>query len=57
MFIRKIISSYNHMSYKILNAISLILPNFPNSRKEKIGIITYLITGFIGLVYEDISSY
>ena len=32
-----------------MNEISLILPNFPKDRKEKRGIITSLITGFIGL--------
>ena len=45
------------MSHEVLNEISLILPNFPKTRKEKRGIITSLITGFIGLTYEDISSY
>ena len=32
----------------------LILPNFPKNRKEKRGIITSLVTGFIGLAYEGI---
>ena len=45
------------MSDKILNEISLILPYFLKARKEKRGIITSLITGFICLVYEGISSY
>ena len=56
-FYKKQISAYNHMSHKILNEISLILPNYPKGRKEKRGIITSLITGFIGIVYEGISSY
>ena len=56
-FYKKQISSYNCISHKILNEISLILPNFPKPRKEKRGIITSLITGFIGLAYEGISSY
>ena len=34
-FYRKQISSYYHMLHKILNEISLILPNFPKTRKEK----------------------
>ena len=41
----------------LTNEISLILPNFPKDREEKRGIIALLITGFIGLVYEGISSY
>ena len=35
----------------------MILPNFPKGRKDKRGIITSLVTGFIGLVYEGISNY
>ena len=57
-FYKEQIYSYNHTVHKILtNEIPLKLPNFPKERKEKRGIITALITGFIGLVYEDISSY
>ena len=37
--------------------ISLILPTFPKERKVRRGIITSLVTGFIGLAYEGISSY
>ena len=56
-FYKKQIASYNQMWYKILDEISLLLPNFPKTRQEKRGIITSLITGFIGLAYEEISSY
>ena len=35
----------------------LILPKFPKNRKEKKGIITSLISSFIGLAYEGISSF
>ena len=56
-FYEKQISSYDGTSHKILNVISLILPYFPKARKEMRGIITSLITGFIGLAYEGISSY
>ena len=57
-FYKKQISSYNCTEHKILtNEISLILPNFPKDRKEKRSIIASLVTGFIGLVYEGISSY
>ena len=40
-----------------MNEISLILPNFPKARVEKRSITAALITGFIGLAYEGISSY
>ena len=40
-----------------MNEISLILPNFPKARVEKRSIIASLVTGFIGLVYEGLSSY
>ena len=35
----------------------MILQNFPKDRKEKRSIISSLVTSFIGLAYEDISSY
>ena len=50
-FYKKQISSSNHMSHKILNKLSLILPNYPKDRTEKRGIITSLVTGFVGLAY------
>ena len=53
-FYKKQHSSYNHTLHKILNEMFLILPNVP---KEKRGIITSLITGFIGLAYKCISNY
>ena len=56
-FHKKQISSYNCMSHKILNEISLILPNFQKTRKEKRGSITSLIKGFIGLAHKGISNY
>ena len=40
-----------------MKEIPLILLNFPKNRKEKRGIITSLVTSFIGLAYKDISSY
>ena len=40
-----------------MNEISLILQNFSKVRQEKSIIISLLITGFIGLAYEGISSY
>ena len=40
-----------------MNEISLILGNFPKAREEKRSIIASLITSFIGIAYEGISSY
>ena len=40
-----------------MNEISLIIPNIPEDKKEKRGIVTLLITGFNGLAYEGISSF
>ena len=40
-----------------MKEIPLILPTFKKNKREKRGIITTLVTGFIGLVYEGISSY
>ena len=53
---KKQISSYNCTSNRILHKISLILPYFSKARKENRGVINSLITGCIGLAYEDISS-
>ena len=51
-------SNFNCRAHKLLmNEISLILWNIPKIRKEKRGIIASLITGFIGLAYESISSF
>ena len=44
------------MHHILKNEVDLILPQFP-TRKEKKGIFTALITGFIGLSYEGISSF
>ena len=44
------------MAHNILeNEINLILPQIP--RKQKCGIITTLVSSFIGLAYEGISSF
>ena len=52
------ISSYNHTAHDILmNEISLRLLNFPKVRVEKRSIIGSLISGFIGLACEGISSF
>ena len=40
-----------------MKKLSFILPSFPKDRKEKRSIIASLITSFISLAYEGISSY
>ena len=56
MYYKRLIKSYNHMTHNILEKeINLILPQVP--RKQKCGIITTLVSGFIGLAYEGISSF
>ena len=57
-YYRKQISYYNQTAADIVtNELALILPTFPTQDRQKRGIITSLITGFIGLVYEGISSF
>ena len=51
----KLIKSYNATVYNILvNEIRLLLPHIS---KQKCGIISTLVSGFIGLAYEGISSF
>ena len=57
-YYRKQIAYYNQTASDILtNEIALILPTFTKQDRHKRGIITSLITGFIGLAYEGISSF
>ena len=57
-FYKKKIDSHNKTVNDILmKEIPLILPTFPNNRKEMRGIITSLVTGFIRLAYKGMSSY
>ena len=52
-FYKKQIDYYNKTVHDILTKeIPLILLNFPKNRKQKRGIITLLVTGFIRLAYE-----
>ena len=56
VYYKNLIKSYNHMAHNILeNEINLILP--PSSKETKNGIITTLVSSFIGLAYEGISSF
>ena len=51
-YYKKQIYYYNQMAYEIItNELVLILPTFPKQERQKRGIITSLITGFIGLAY------
>ena len=57
-YYRKQIAYYNQTAADILtNELALILPTFPTQDRQKRGIITSLITGFIGLAYEGILSF
>ena len=57
-YYRKQIAYYNQTASNILtNAIALILPTFTEQDRHKRDIITSVITGFIGLAYEGISSF
>ena len=52
----KLIQSYNKTTHNILeNEIRLLLPQV--SKRQKHGIITTLVSSFIGLAYEGISSF
>ena len=57
-YYRKQIDYYNQTGTDILtNGRALILPTFNKNERHKRGIITSLVTGFIGLAYEGISSF
>ena len=56
IYYKRLIISYNNTAHNILeNEMNLILPQVP--RKQKHGIITMLVSSFIGLAYEGISSF
>ena len=55
-YYNKLINSYNNTDHNILEKeIKLLLPQV--NRKQKHGIITTLVSRFIGLTYEGISSF
>ena len=57
-YYKKQIEYYNQTAHNILtNETALILPTFTKTERQKRGILTSLITGFIGLAYEGISSF
>ena len=56
IYYKRLIKSYNNTAHNILkNEIDLILPQVP--RKQKCGIITSLVSSFMGLAYKGISSF
>ena len=55
-YYNKLINSYNNTAHKILEKeIKFLLPQV--SKRQKCEIISTLVSGFIGLAYEDISSF
>ena len=55
-YCKRLITSYNNTAHSILkHEINLILAQIP--QKQKCGIITTLVSSFIGLAYEGISSF
>ena len=54
-YYRKLINSYNKTTHNILG--NEIKPLLPQIFRQKHGIITTLVPGFIGLAYEGISSF
>ena len=57
-FYKMQIKACNNTVHHILkNEVDLILPKFPAGQKNKRGIFSTVITGFIGLTFEGISSF
>ena len=55
IYFERLVKSYNNTAHNILrNEIDLILPKVPSEQKH--GIVTTLVSSFIGLAYEGISS-
>ena len=56
IYYKRLINSYNITMHNILEKeIKLLLPQVQS--RQKCGIITTLVSRFIGLAYEDISSF
>ena len=53
--LRRLIDLYNKTAYNILQ--NEIKPLLPQISRQKCGIITTLVSSFIGLAYEGISSF
>ena len=56
VYYKRLVKSYHNTTHKILkNEINSLLPQMP--RIQNLGIITTLISNFIGLAYEGIFSF
>ena len=57
-YYKKQIEYYNKIAHDILiNELALILSTFTRQERKKRGILTSIITGFISLAYEGISTF
>ena len=57
-FYKMQIKASNNTAHHILkNEVALILPKFPKGQKSKRGIFSTIISGFVGLAFEGISSF
>ena len=55
-YYNKLLNSYNNTAHNILEKeIKLLLPHV--SKRQQYGIITTLVSSFIGLAYEGISMF
>ena len=56
VYYKRLIRSYSNTAHNILeNEMNLLLPQIP--RKQRCGIITTLMSSFIGIAYESTSSF
>ena len=51
------INAHNKNHHILKNEVDLILLKFPEGRKSKRGIFSTIISGFVGLAFEGISSF
>ena len=57
-FYKMQINTHNKTAHHIVkNEVNLILPRFPTGRKSKRGIFSAIISGFVGLAFDGISSF
>ena len=56
-FYKMQIKAHKNNTHILKNRLDLILPKFPEELKSKRGIFSIIITGFIGLAFEGISSF
>ena len=57
-FCKMQIKAHDNTAHHILkNEVDLIIPKFLDGQKSKGGIFSAIISGFIGLAFEEISSF